>query len=560
MTTIADPAIRGSGLITGAFPSPDGNVLAVASRFSLLVNPRSRACYAGQTLHYRLALYRRGEPVPFAAFDRLQFHINDVAFHPSEPVVAIATGSYDGGYLFEGDLVLWDWADNAHGRPLAQTPEVVACRFDESGAIEALVRPWDEEWEGLPEPRSDTAFDSLFPVRISYLGVSPSGADAVEVKLDPAARIVSAQVVERGFANAAFSGTDGAESRALSWLDLPDQKLRHAIRDVGWLDDEHLAVVHDGCLLEVFNMAGDRTGEFYGEGYGSEILKSTPPCVHIVQPPVPEHRYSPERGVARLCVISNEELREIGSFEGEYTFSSSTNGFVLGRLNRIPSGTSTEDVLIDLDGRAPARKLALGHYDCFNHYIGIDGAPYLFFLQGTPPTSHQNKRLCVVQPNGETRSLWPLLPADGTHASHAMECCGSFVQDTVGEGVVVSGRHYAPNPTTPVTAFIYRRGLDDLRDLWRRELVACASAISFVPDEGVIAAALLDGSLLLLRAADGHVLFDGKARIDGVRTIIFTMDAKGDRLALGTVDGRIVVLGVKGMLSHPEIGEWIDLH
>ncbi|MFX9089466.1 hypothetical protein ABTN55_20250, partial [Acinetobacter baumannii] len=79
------------------------------------------------------------------------------------------------------------------------------------------------------------------------------------------------------------------------------------------------------------------------------------------------------------------------------------------------------------------------------------------------------------------------------------------------------------------------------------------------PDEGVIAAALLDGSLLLLRAADGHVLFGWKARIDGVRTIIFTMDAKGDRLALGTVDGRILVLSVKDMLSHPNIGKWIDL-
>lgn len=560
MTTISDPAVRGSGLITGAFPSPDGDVLAIASQFSLLVNPRSRACYAGQTLHYRLALYRRGEAVPFAAFDRLRFHINDVAFHPTEPVVAIATGSYDGGYFFEGDLVLWNWMDDLHGRPVAQIPEVVRCRFDESGgAVESLVRPWDEEWEGLPEPREDTAFDSLFPVRIPYTGAALAGTDSVEIELTSGARLERAQAVAHGYAEIAAANADDAEALALSWFNLPHQKLRHAIRDVGWLDDQHLAVVHDGCLLEIFDMAGDRAGAFYGEGYGSEILKSTPPCVHIVTPPPLADRYSPQRGVAKLCAISNGELTEVGSFEGEYTFSSSPNGLVLGRLNRIPAGNSTKDVLLDLAGSGEAKKIDLGHYDCFNHYIGIDGAPYLFVLQGTPQSSHKDKRLCVVQPTGDVRTLWPLLAADGTNASHAMECCGCFVGDGAGEGVVVSGRHYEPTPSRPVAAFIYRKALGADRELWRHETGACASAIAFVADEGLIAAAFLDGTLMLLRAADGHILFAGKARIDGVRTIIFCMDASGDRLALGTVDGRIAVVGVDELLKGLQADGWFDL-
>lgn len=560
MTTISDPAIRGSGLITHAFPSPDGNVLAIASRFSALVNPRSRACYAGQTLHYRLALHRRGEAVPFAAFDRLRFHINDVAFHPTEPVVAIATGSYDGGYFFEGDLVLWNWIDDLHGRPVAQIPEVVRCRFDESGkVVESLVRPWDEEWEGLPEPREDTAFDSLFPVRVSYSGAAFAGTHSVQIELMPGARLERAQVVAHGFAEIAISDADEAESRALSWFNLTHQKMRHAIRDVCWLDDQHLAVVHDGCVLEIFDMAGDRTGAFYGEGFGSEILKSTPPCVHIVEPPPLADRYSPQRGVAKLCAISNGELTEVGSFEGEYTFSSTPSGHILGRLNRIPAGNSTKDVLLDLAGSGEAKKTDLGHYDCFNHYIGIDGAPYLFFLQGTPQTSHKDKRLCVVQPTGAVRTLWPLLAADGTNASHAMECCGCFVGDGAGEGVVVSGRHYDPNPSRPVAGFIYRKALGADRELWRHGTDACASAIAFVPDEGLIAAALLDGTLMLLRAADGHVLFTGKARVDGVRTIIFCMDANRDRLAIGTVDGRIAVISVKEMLKGQQAEGWLDL-
>jgi len=62
-----------------------------------------------------------------------------------------------------------------------------------------------------------------------------------------------------------------------------------------------------------------------------------------------------------------------------------------------------------------------------------------------------------------------------------------------------------------------------------------------------------------LRAADGHILFAGKARVDGVRTIIFCMDASGDRLALGTVDGRIAVVGVGELLKGLQADGWFDL-
>ena len=560
VTTISDPAIRGAGVITGAFASPDGDVIAIASRFPGLVNPPSRACYAGQTLRHRLALYRRGQVAPFAAFDHLRFDINDVAFHPTEPVVAIATGSYDGGYLFEGDLVLWNWIDDWRARPVTRIPEVVRCRFDESGAaIEALVRPWDEEWEGLPEPREETAFDSLFPVRVPYSGAADVGTDSVEIELMPAARLELAQAADHGFAELVADDAEQAEARALSWFNLPHRKSRRAIHDVGWLDDKHLAVAHDGCLLEIFDIAGNRTDAFHGQGYGAEILKSTPPCVHIVEPPPSTDPCWPRRRVAKLCAISARKLVEVGSFEGEYTFSSSPDGRVLGRLNRGSAGDWPKDVLLDLAKNREARKIDLGLYDCFNHYIGIDGAPYLFFLQGAPKSSHEKKRLCWVGPAGDVRTLWPLLAADGTDASHAMECCGCFVGDDAGEGVVISGRRYDPNPSRPVAAFIYRKALGADRELWRHETEACASAIVFVADQDLIAAAFLDGTFMLLRAADGHVLFAGKARIDGVRTIIFCMDANGDRLALGTIDGRIAIVSVDAVLNGPHAEGWFDL-
>lgn len=123
MTSIMDPTLRGTGRISGAFFNPAGDIAAVVSEFALLVNPPARAAYGGTGLRYRLGLYRRGEPVPFAIFDELCLPINDVGFHPTLPRIVIGAGRYDGGYLFEGELAVWDWQTGQSRRPLPIFPK-----------------------------------------------------------------------------------------------------------------------------------------------------------------------------------------------------------------------------------------------------------------------------------------------------------------------------------------------------------------------------------------------------------------------------------------------------
>ena len=54
-----------------------------------------RAFYDGHRLQQRIVLTQGAKRV--AHFDAARFPINDVAFHPTQPVLAIATGTYDGG-------------------------------------------------------------------------------------------------------------------------------------------------------------------------------------------------------------------------------------------------------------------------------------------------------------------------------------------------------------------------------------------------------------------------------------------------------------------------------
>ncbi|MBD0694649.1 PQQ-binding-like beta-propeller repeat protein [Streptomyces sp. CBMA123] len=40
---------------------------------------------------------------------RTRFRVHALAFHPTAPLLAVGTGDYDGGYFFEGELLLLDW-------------------------------------------------------------------------------------------------------------------------------------------------------------------------------------------------------------------------------------------------------------------------------------------------------------------------------------------------------------------------------------------------------------------------------------------------------------------
>ncbi|MFS8057020.1 hypothetical protein QD357_30085 [Rhizobium sp. BR 317] len=520
-------------------------MIAIASTLPLLTNPPGRASYMGQRICQRLALHHRGEASPFAVFDRLHLPINDVSFHPFDPVIAVAAGSYDGGYLFEGELFLWDWQEDRSWPVARDVPEVESCSFSEDGKLlDILVRPWNEEWgEG------DDPFDRVYPLSLPY-GQS-GAADTADVEIDPGQTIVR-HTLE--FAKPDPDQHETIERQLRAWFGVDELSSRGAIWDVAWLDDARIVAVHNDCLLEIHDVASGGVISFREDGrYGADILRTLPPVIGVYDVAGWQVRHS------RLLALSNDSLSEIATFEGCYNFASSKDGLVLGRLDRHRVGGAKADVIVD-PKTSDVRFADLGHYDCFNHFLGIDGAPDLFILQGRPETSHENKRLCRVQPDGAVEPLWPVLRADGSHASHAMECLGCYVEDELGPGIIMTGRHYDPDPNKGKRGFIFRRPIasgdavgGSLRsrwlrhagadqEIWRFATTANASAIVYARKEELILVAFLDGTLSLLNAADGAVVITGHVTIEGLPTVIYCMDAADGSLAAGTFDGRIAVI------------------
>lgn len=550
MATIMDPPLRGSGRITGVFFNAAKDIAAVVSEYPLLVNPPARAACGGGALRYRVALHRRGEAIPYAAFDDLRFPVNDVAFHPTQTTIAIGAGAYDGGYMFEGDLVAWNWRSGKRKRLFNSVPEVVRCRYNAAGdRVEAWVRPWDEEWGVRPGDGPDDAFNRLYVVHARCADASGSAAPPVDLEFGP-----DDIAPEHGPA----ADPPCPEAAMAQWLGMNGLNRRGAIKAIAWLDEDRIAIAHDGCLLEICRAAGEPLAAYTGAGHGSEILRSAEGVhVHVVEPS--DRPGMAGRRDSRLYALTEGGLRKIREYDGEYTFSASRQGVLLGRRDRsLCGGQPVLDCLLDLRTGAEQR-VALGHYDCFNHYIGINGAPWPFLLQGTPASSHERKHLCLIEADGQLRRLWPLLKPDGTPASHAMENCGCYVEDAEGAGIVISGKHYSPTVGKRHAGFIYRKRLDKGRELWRQPAPATASAVVSMPGPGLIAAAFLDGGLRLIDARSGRIRLDAKVRMEGLPNVIHAMDAHGEKLALGMVDGRIAVVAASELLAQDTTAGWMEM-
>ena len=173
---------------------------------------------------------------------------------------------------------------------------------------------------------------------------------------------------------------------------------------------------------------------FTGEGHGCEMYSGANLIVHVTR----GDRRSGFEFSSTLFRLDDARLRDEASFPGVHTISRAADGRMLGRRDRLKAPEAGVNDL-HLSGGA-WHEIDLGRYDVFNHYLRVDDAPHLFFVQDDRPVrelreliaSHPRKWLCVLAPDGFTVRLWQLLRDDGTHASHAMECTFAYVKDELG--------------------------------------------------------------------------------------------------------------------------------
>lgn len=529
--SLGGSSLPGTGQPTGVFPGRDSRLVAVVSAFGPLQWPGRSISYPLRD-RQRLTLYEGNPPRRVAVLDTASHQINDVAIHPTRPLVAVATGEYDGGFLFEGELLLWDWERGTVTSRLRPDRAVVRCRFDRGGSqLRLLVSPaWEDEFPGPFE---------------TYLGCSLALGSSGKATRDtdpPLDRLVPGTASEFGF----DAGWPPWEPQG--WVERLRQvaasagfELRYGVWEVAWLGEGRVAAVHECCRLEVWETSGRRLLHRTGAGLSVQILlpsETEPGFIHVV------HGVRQDSGgqVYSELVPFDPVRLTLGKahpFPSGYAFFVTPGGWLLGRRTanstyfRRPS--RQYDVLLRPDGRVK-RRLDLGNYDLFNHHLRIDGGDRLYFLQGTPPSSHLRKNVCELNPaTAEWRVLWPLAPSR-LRRKHLMECTGCRLDD--GDLVLGASLHGAQPAGS---GFINRRRIRSGREVWRHPVEAQVTALAFLPDRNAVAFALANGELGLLDAATGRVLDRLTASADGVDTVVMSLAYRLTRLAAGTIDGRILL-------------------
>ena len=454
-----------------------------------------------------------------ATFEQAAHPINDFAFHPSRPIVAIATGAYDGGFLFEGDLLFWNWETETHWIVLSESREVTRCRFDNGSELAVLFSPHDDE--EFPSRKSFETF--VGTVLTDWRPYHESGRTRGE--WDP--RLSPREPVDPRTLGFSRGRIDREEHRADWRARLSDSSYeeRHRVWDIAWLDDERILSVDDCWHAEIWSTNDGRIARHSGDGHGVQILQpSDRVCVHVLRGVETE----PPRDRSLLCELRNDELVPFRSFSDPVLVSVDRAGRLLCREALNFPHLPRTDYVLESDGTCTLAS-DLGHYDATNHYIRIDGADGLYFLRGTPPSSHRDKELCRI----DTDSRVEMVGKWDDQGRHLMHGDAAAVRDDV---LVRSYQAYSSE-----TAYIERYDLDAGTPRWRYRISAPTTELEPLPNEPFVVYALADGSVGMVDWQSGDRLFEEAFEVDELPTVVLSMAARGGRIAIGTLDGRILI-------------------
>jgi len=498
-----------------------GGLVAIAGSFDPFYWA-GRASYHGHRLRYRLCLYDERTRARVGVLDAARFPITAVAFHPTEPIVAVGTGSYDGGYLYEGELLLWNHRSGELRNLLGESREVDGCRFLPDGRLSMLLRPHDDqEFDAIGGAGAFVAcvIDPRDPAPRTTRGKDPRLADLRPV--DPRAC---------GFDGEGVSpGMPGVPALAASWSLAFEE--RHRVWDVAWADDDLLMLVLDDCLAEIWSAGGARLGRHEGPDQGVQIFAGQPMLVHAIRRKVPMYGWGP----SSLWTVTPDSARELHRFEEPLTLSRAADGSLLGRRTRHGEDP-WRDVVAGADG-VGRRVLDLGGYDTFNHYLRVDGWHSHLYLAGRIGRTHKEKRLMASSPGGESqRQLWPWDQSD-VHRMESVACLA-------GPDQLVAGYRLWDQHPGKGQAFIESRALAGGATKWSIPVEAGVTALAIVPERSCVLFALLGGRIGALALASGELLWEEPAAIDGLPTIVSALAVNGDRVAAGTMCGRVILFRV----------------
>ncbi|MGD1865175.1 MAG: hypothetical protein ACFB0D_11525 [Phormidesmis sp.] len=493
----------------GGFLVPNQQKIVFYSSFRLM-HWQGAFIGKGQRFNTRISLYDSNTQQRVATFEGCRHLVNDITFHPTQPVVVISTGDYDGGYCFQGELWLWNWQTGDAVSLLAESRTALQSYFPTGNELRVLLRLPDEgDFSGEAWER----YDWISVNNIEQLMSQPMDVHALRANVTFQESTTAPQSL--GFVKKDLVDRDSFKN-SHELLGVHNQ--RQTISHIKWIEPSQLAVVVQSNRLEIWNIDGQHLTTLTFEGSCVQLLKSpTGLLCHVLK-----------SGNSVLYRLIDQQLEPVNAFKQTLVFSIDEQGHLLGRN---AAGKTSTDIWLEANCQEQGHA-DLGHFDCFNHSLMLEGGEALYFLQGTPPTSHEQKQLCRLHLDGSVKPVM-LWDTGSRHHMQNIACWGpkgmllrafEVHSWTVGQGSCKIECCDLTTGTLPWSQSCHALCID---------MVVIA--------ETILAYALTNGSLGLISIADGKQLYEEKLSIDGVDTMATALAARGNQLAVGTLEGRLLL-------------------
>jgi hypothetical protein len=454
-----------------------------------------------------------------------RWEINCVAIHPARPLLAIGTGAYDGGYFFEGELLIHDLERGTTVSVLDALRSVEELEWRDQETLDMVLAPPTGEdvldWKDLQYESISIRHDDWLGVGRRSIAVGDHPMMHVpppSPDLDAPRRVLADLARKRGVVwnlrRQAWAVAPAPNGGVLLGLESGvEQWPSHPTGAPTW------RIALDGTCTQLFPAAGSAAAATVWEQPGSSFLA---------------------RPAAALMIDATAgSYREILHPGHPAVLVSRQDGDLLVR-NTQHGGTSLPATITTGSGETLGQ-VDLGGYDLFNHYFEIRRANDFLVLVGEDPRPHENKWVAAVRRTRtrkwKVQRLFPLAWKPGAHMFGGP---GVFMDDALGEGLVHAGAVHSPQGLLAGNALVARRRFPDGRLAWQVPLDNQVTAL----DEhgGQIVAVTNLGELVVIDAVTGAVAMREDAlTVGGQRVVPLSLAfVATERVWIGTLDGRAI--------------------
>lgn len=499
--------------------------------------PLGSSQWNGRSVRDRAQRFIGWEPVGIYERDTLacrpfltsRWPINSIAIHPNEQVVAIGTGCYDGGYAFEGELLIHNLATGTTRSVLRQPREITAVVWVDVETLEITTPPPTDEDIDWP----------LVPYEAARLASSAWGS------LDD--RDVDLTGVEKRPVKAPLTKDRAGLEAWLGEVALPGGHLP-LFRRQAWAlaADRHGVLVGLEGALERWTADGDFAWRrSLAERVVVQALSLTTDRVLVGAWATSGSSY--DARATRVAVIDRVSGAVVADVDPDVQRVAVTSAGDLALLRDSGSNHREQPrpaYVIDSDGQRLG-DVRLGRYDLFNHYFAIKDAKELLVLVGEGEHDHVEKQVAAVRraPDGAwvVEKLYPLSWEPGRHLFGGP---GVWVSDESGESIVHAGAVYDRLGLQSGNAFVARRSHPHGKLLWLARLDNTVTDVEVIGD--IVVAATNVGEVLQIDARDGSVNCSDLLNLDGWPVVPLSLAAAGEHSVwVGTFDGRVALVDLR---------------